>query len=298
MRAKFPALIANLHSPYGPWQSAYSVDALRRAWASVRANNGGSGSDGQTIAQFESHLEQNLADLHGKLIAQQYRPRPVKQILVPKADVNWRPLTLWTIQDRVAQRATYNYLEPVFDRQFLPCSFGFRHGRSTQDAAKAIMQAKKQGHAWVLDADIKDCFGQMKNAIVLQQLARWRVPKPLRHLVKQWLHTKIGNAWRPDQTTAGTSQGSALSPLLCNLYLHSFDVAMQQRSIRLVRYADDFVILGKRKAAVKWAQYWAAANLKRIGLSMHPHKTRITNFEEGFQFVGWFFVQEEMYLLK
>lgn len=297
MKAKLPALISNLKSPYGPWQSAYSIDALHRAWAAVRANQGGSGSDGQTIAQFEAELESNLHTLHQFLVQGQYRPKPVKQILVPKPNANWRPLTLWTIRDRVAQRATYDYLEPVFDRQFLSCSYGFRHGRGTADAAEAIRNARQAGANWVLDADIKDCFGQMRNKIVLKQLSRWRVPGPIRELVRRWLVTKIGNAWRPDQTQAGTSQGSALSPLLCNLYLHSFDVAMQQRSITLVRYADDFVVLARRRTAVRWANHWASLNLKRIGLSLHPQKTRITNFEEGFQFVGWFFVGDEMYRL-
>lgn len=296
--ARFPAIISELHSPYGPWQSAFTVDALRRAWQPVRANKGGSGSDGQTISQFEAELEDNLERLHQELVNGRYQPHPVKQILVPKASTNWRPLTLWTIRDRVAQRATYNYLEPVFDRQFLPCSFGFRAGRSTQDAAEAIFQSHKRGAQWVLDADIEDCFGRMRNGIVLKQLSHWRVPSPVRELVQRWLQTKIGNAWRADQVEAGTSQGSALSPLLCNLYLHSFDKAMQQRGITLVRYADDFVILGQHKAAVRWAQTWAAANLRRVGLNMHPQKTRITNFSEGFQFVGWFFVGDEMYQLK
>lgn len=297
-KAKFPALITSLKSPYGPWQSAYSTDALRRAWASIRANKGGSGSDGETLAQFEGQLEQNLQSLRQELINLQYQPRPVKQILVPKANANWRPLTLWTIRDRVAQRATYNFLEPVFDRQFLPCSFGFRHGRSTRNAAEAILQARQDGAFWVLDADIQDCFGQMKSPIILKQLSKWRVPKPLRELIRRWLHTRIGNAWRPEQTVAGTSQGSALSPLLCNLYLHSFDQAMQQRGLTLVRYADDFVILTRRKAAVKWAKVWVAANLKRVRLRMNPHKTRITTFDEGFQFVGWFFIRDEMFSLK
>lgn len=296
--ARFPVLISDLRSPYGPWQAAYSTDALRRAWQPVRANKGGSGSDGQTIAQFEADLESNLLQLHQELVSGHYQPQPVKQILVPKASANWRPLTLWTIRDRIAQRATYNYLVPVFDRQFLPCSYGFRAGRSTQDAAEAIFEERKRGAHWVLDADIEDCFGQMRNNIVLKQLTRWHVPKPVRSLIQRWLQTKIGNAWRADQVEAGTSQGSALSPLLCNLYLHGFDKGMQQPGITLVRYADDFVILARRKASVRWAQAWAAANLRRVGLQMHPHKTRITHFDEGFQFVGWFFVGEEMYQLK
>jgi group II intron reverse transcriptase/maturase len=298
MKAKFPALVSDLQSPYGPWKTAYTQDALRRAWTSVRANKGGSGSDGQTIAEFETELEKNLHDLHLELTQMQYQPKPVKQILIPKANTNWRPLTLWTIRDRIAQRATYDYLEPVFDRQFLPCSFGFRHGRSTQDAAEAIAQAHASGAEWVLESDVEDCFGQMRNQIVLKQLKQWHVPGSIRELIRRWLVTKIGNAWRPDQTHAGTSQGSALSPLLCNLYLHPFDRAMQQRGITLVRYADDFVILGKHQAAVKWAQHWAGLNLKRLGLNMKASKTGITCFQTGFQFVGWFFVANEMYQLN
>ncbi|MBK8989888.1 MAG: group II intron reverse transcriptase/maturase [Chloroflexi bacterium] len=296
--ARFPPLVADLRSPYGPWQAAFEVDALRRAWLAVRANKGGGGSDGQTVADFEADLERHLNDLHQELVQQRYRPQPVKQILVPKADDKWRPLTLWTIKDRVAQRATYNYLEPVFDRQFLPCSYGFRNGRSTRDAAEAVLQARRAGAQWVLDADITDCFGQMRNKWVLKQLERWRVPGPVTALIGHWLHTRIGNAWRPEQTIAGTSQGSVISPLLCNIYLHPFDQAMQQRGITLVRYADDFVILARHKAAIAWAQQWAALNLKRVGLEMNPHKTRVTTFAEGFQFVGWFFVREEMFQLK
>ncbi len=295
---QFPPLVSDLRSPYGPWQAAFEVDALRRAWTAVRANKGGSGADGQTVADFEAGLERHLADLHQELVQQRYHPQPVKQILVPKSADKWRPLTLWAIKDRVAQRATYNYLEPVFDRQFLPCSFGFRSGRSTRDAAEAVLQARREGAGWVLDADIKDCFGQMRNKWVLKQLARWRVPGPIADLIRAWLYTRIGNAWRPEQTIAGTSQGGVISPLLCNLYLHPFDQAMQQRGITLVRYADDFVILGRRKTAITWAQQWAALNLKRVGLEMNPHKTRITTFAEGFQFVGWFFVREEMFQLK
>ncbi|KAA3655761.1 MAG: hypothetical protein DWQ04_33010, partial [Chloroflexi bacterium] len=195
--------IPQLRSPYGPWQSAYTTDALRRAWASVRANKGGSGSDGVTIAEFEQQLEDNLQHLHRLLINGRYRPHPVKQILVPKANTRWRPLTLWTIRDRIAQRATYNYLEPVFNRQFLPCSYGFRPGRSTRDAVTAVQQARQSGACWVLDADIKDCFDNMDNRRMMRQLSIWRVPHPIRHLIKQWLHTKIGNAWRPEQTSAG-----------------------------------------------------------------------------------------------
>lgn len=290
--------IPRFHSPYGPWEAAFSVDALRRAWTAVRANKGGSGSDGETIIQFEQQLKQNLYALHVELTSQRYQPRPVKQILVPKKSERWRTLTIWAIRDRIVQRAVYNYLEPIFDRQFLSCSYGFRHGRSTKDAADAILAARANGAKWVLDADIQDCFGQMENGRILRQLSQWRVPKPLRKLIDQWLNTRIGNAWRPDQTTTGTSQGSVISPLLCNLYLHPFDRAMQKPGLWLVRYADDFVILSRRKSLIHSAHHWAKLNLRRVGLNIHPHKTRITHFNDGFQFVGWFFIRDEMYQLK
>lgn len=290
--------ISRFHSPYGPWQAAFDMDALRRAWTAVRANKGAKGSDGETVAQFEEQLEQNLYALHVELVNQQYQPRPVKQLLVPKKDERWRTLTIWAIRDRIVQRAVYNYLEPIFDRQFLPCSFGFRNGRSTKDAAEAILMARAAGAYWVLDADIEDCFGQMESGRLLRQLAQWRVPGPLRQLIKLWLNTRIGNAWRPDQTTTGTSQGSVISPLLCNLYLHPFDRAMQKPGISLIRYADDFVILSRHKAVIHSAEQWAGLNLRRLGLTMSDRKTRITNFNEGFQFVGWFFIRDEMHQLK
>jgi group II intron reverse transcriptase/maturase len=295
---RFPPVVSNLRSPYGPWQKAFDQEALRRAWLAVRANKGGKGSDGQTLAEFEADLERQLHLLEQELTAQQYRPQPVKQILIPKKDDNWRPLTLWTIRDRVAQRATYNYLEPVFDRQFLPCSFGFRNGRSTKDAAEAILQARQGGACWVLDADIKDCFGQMRNKIVMKQLDRWRVPGPISEMIRRWLHTRIGNAWRKDQTIVGTSQGSVISPLLCNMYLHPFDTAMQQRGLTLVLYADDFVIMAQHKTTIHTARVWVAANLKRVGLELHTEKTAVKHFDEGFQFVGWFFVRDEMFKIK
>ena len=281
-----------------PWESAFSVDALRRAWLVVRQNKGRGGSDGETVAQFERHLELNLRDLQAELLHGRYRPRKVTQILVPKPSGRWRPLTLWAVRDKIAQRAVYNYLEPLFEPRFLDCSYGFRPGRSTRDAAQAIQQARQAGAAWVLDADIRDCFGSMDNDHLLQQLRRWRTPQPVCALVRHWLHAEIWNEWAGTPQTAGTSQGGVISPLLCNLYLHSFDQAMQRRGIQLVRYADDFVILAQKKRTIRWARHWAGVQLKRLKLQMHPQKTRITSFDEGFQFVGWFFIRNEMHELR
>lgn len=282
---------------FPPWPSAFTLDALRRAWLSVRGNKGTSGPDGETLAEFERNLETQLGRLRDELLNGAYRPRRVTQILVPKSSSGWRPLSLWAIRDRVAQRAVHNYLEPVFEPHFLPCSYGFRPGRTTRDAALAIHKAGRAGAQWVLDADIKDCFGQMDNGRLLRRLQNWQVPTPLIELIGRWLHARVWNAWLGGRT-AGTSQGGAISPLLCNVYLHPFDQAMQRRGLWFIRFADDFVALSRDQATIQQAEQWATAGLRGLGLELHPQKTRITTFEAGFQFVGWFFLRDELHELK
>lgn len=283
---------------FPPWQRAFTPEALRRAWLMVRANQGTAGPDGETVAQFEADLASNLTDLRNELLSQRYRPRRVTQILVPKPGHKWRPLSLWAVRDRIVQRTVHDYLEPVFEQHFSPCSYGFRPGRTTADAAAAIGAARRAGAHWTLDADIKDCFGQMEDRRLQAQLKRWRVPTPICQLVRLWLQAKVWNGWLGNGR-AGTSQGGVISPLLCNLYLHPFDeVIAGQREVRLVRYADDFVILARKKATIVQVQELVQTTLKDLNLQLHPQKTRITSFEAGFQFVGWFFVRNERYQLK
>lgn len=282
---------------YPPWRSAFSPDAMRRAWTAVRANRGTAGADGATMAVFEKDLDANLSRLRRDLLDGSYRPQRVTQVLVPKGGDDWRPISLWAIRDRVAQRVVYNYLEGPFESRFLPCSYGFRPGRTTEKAARAVEQARRMGARWVLDADIKDCFGSMDNRRLLDLLAAWSVPDPFLRLAGRWLQARVWNAWA-GRREAGTSQGGVISPLLCNVYLHPFDEALQQRGLSLVRYADDFVVLGRDEKTIRRAQSQAAAELNRLGLAIHPQKTRVTTFEAGFQFVGWFFVRDELYQLR
>lgn len=282
---------------FPPWRSAFADDALRRAWTAVRANRGTAGADGATMAEFEKRLDANLAAPRRDLLDGSYRPQRVTQVLVPKAGDDWRPISLWTIRDRVAQRAVYNYLEGPFESRFLACSFGFRPGRTTETAARAVAQAGRLGARWVLDADIKDCFGSMESDRLLDLLADWGVPQPVHRLIGRWLRARVWNAWA-GRGEAGTSQGGAISPLLCNVYLHPFDEACRRGGLALVRYADDFVVLARDEKAIRRAQDRAATELARLGLALHPQKTRITTFEAGFQFVGWFFVRDEMYQLR
>jgi group II intron reverse transcriptase/maturase len=282
---------------FAPWASAFGDDALRRAWLAVRANRGAAGADGATWGEFERKLPGHLAALRRELLEGSYRPQRVTQVLVPKGGDEWRPISLWAIRDRVAQRAVYNYLEGAFEARFRPCSYGFRPGRTTATAAEAVGRARRAGARWVVDADIKECFGSMDSERLLRQLAGWQVPEPIRGLIGRWLRARVWNGWA-GRRAAGTSQGGVISPLLCNVYLHPFDVAMAGRGRTLVRYADDFVVLTGDERAARAALARATAELERLGLAIHPQKTRITCFDEGFQFVGWFFVRDEMYLLR
>lgn len=286
------------HFPYGPWQKAFDLDALRRAWQSVRHNKGTAGADGQTITQFEQELDRNLEMLRAEVISGRYRPHKVTQVLVPKANSDWRPLTLWAIRDRILQRAVFNYLEPVFELHFMPCSYGFRPGRGPKETALAIQRARQQGAQWVVDADIKDCFGQMRSETVMNQLHRWYVPHPIQEIIRFWLTATVWNAWPGSARQAGTSQGSAISPLLCNLYLHPFDQQMSQRCWWYIRYADDLILLTRDEKSARQGHQQVGQALQKLGLQLHPQKTWVRPYTDGFQFVGWFFVRDEMYELK
>ena len=153
---------------------AFSRDALHRAWRQMRASGGGPGVDGESIRAFESDLEVKLAELGQELEKGTYRPRGVRRVFVPKPKGGLRPLAIWTLRDRVAQRAVYNYLEPTFESQFLDCSHGFRPGRSVQTAVDAVLAGRDAGLRWVLDADIKDCFDEIRPDL-LMRLVRQQV---------------------------------------------------------------------------------------------------------------------------
>jgi retron-type reverse transcriptase len=137
----------------------------------------------------------------------------------------------------------------------------------------------------------------MGQTALFRQLRRWRVPWPIQTLIKRWFQAQVWNAWRGSKT-AGTSQGGVISPLLCNIYLHPFDEQMQNRAWHLVRYADDFVVLTRNEGEARKAERRAKQILAQMNLAIHPEKSRLANFQEGFRFLGWFFVGDKAYLLK
>jgi len=279
-------------------QALFSLDVLRRAWLKVKATGGGAGVDGVTIRRFESDLEANLSALQAELLAGRYRPRPVQRLLIPKPGEGLRPLALWTLRDRIVQRLVHDCIAPYFERQFLACSFGFRSGRGVADAVQAVLACRDAHLRWVADADIQDCFDSLHPDLLMGFVQQQVHDPTLLQLIRAWLDARVFNALRGSGVKAGASQGAVLSPLLANIYLHQVDLPLTQAGYHLVRYADDVLICCRRKQEAHQALEAITVALARVQLQLNPRKSRVVHFDQGFQFLGVFFVRHEHFYLK
>ncbi len=275
----------------------FTPEAMQRAWRAIRAAGGGPGVDGQTLQAFGRHLEVELESLRKELIAGSYRPQVVRQVLVPKRKEGLRPLVMWCLRDRIAQRAVYDIVAPSFESVFLPVSFGFRPGLGTQDAAARVATQRDQGLQWVVDADIDSCFDSIRTGRLMRLTAERVHNRHLLRLIEAWLGARILNTASGRPAAAAVAQGGVLSPLLANVYLHEFDRALVRRQLALVRYADDLVVCCRRKNEAEEALRVCAAELGRLDLHLNVYKTRVVHFDQGFKFVGHFFVRREVYVL-
>lgn len=279
-------------------EQLFSLAALHRAWLAVKRADGGPGVDKVTLSQFEHKLEEELAILQQDLVSGSYRPRPLRQIVVPKAGQGLRNLLIWAIRDRIAQRVVYDLLTPSFERIFLPCSFGFRPGRNVQDAVTLALHYRDQNYRWVVHADVKDCFDRIDHKR-LYGLVRGRVHnRQLLRYIHGWLNANIFNSADGLPKKAGTGQGGVLSPLFANIYLHEFDQRLVEQQWALVRYADDFIICCRRKNEAETAHQFAAQVLAHLGLSYNKDKSRIVHFDQGFPWLGHFFIRRQCYPLS
>lgn len=279
--------------------SIFSTEAMRRSWQSIRHNGSAPGVDRVTIRQFGRNLDENLAELREELVRETYEPRPVKRVLVPKPDGGLRPLAIWTLRDRIAQRVVHDYLVPIVEPRLLDCSYGFRPGRSVSDAVDSVLEARDSHKRWVVDADIKDCFGSLEGRILIKQVKSFVSEDAVVTLIEKWLHARVYNPVRGQPRVAMASQGGVITPLLANIYLHPFDAQVMSRAPygTLVRFADDFVILCRRRQQVEMALATARQALGGIRLRLNKHKTRLVHFDEGFKFLGVFFLRNEHFYL-
>jgi RNA-directed DNA polymerase len=263
---------------------------LVAAWAKVRANAGAAGVDGQSIAAFAADADHQLASLRRRLLsAERYVPPPVRRVEIPKPDGRTRPLGIPTVADRVVQQATVAVIEPFFEVRFTPSSFGYRPGRSAQQAVWWAREAIRRGDRWVAEFDIVGFFDNLRHRRLLREVAKVIDDVEVIGLIRRWLRAGVLTELGVEPGTAGTPQGGVISPLLANIYLHRLDVEVRAAGFRLIRYADDFVILADRRWKARAADRLVRSIVADIGLEVAEAKSRVVHVRDGFEFLGFQF---------
>lgn len=256
-----------------------NIESLREGWAKVRANKGGPGGDGVTIDAFATKLDHHLGHLAAALLEGLYWPGKLRHAKIPKANGEVRTLSIPAVADRVVQSALLVVLAPLLDPHMSDASCAYRPGRGVKDAIWRVQQGFAEGFVWSVDADIASYFDRVPHARLIDELTIWIDDERLISLISRWLR-------RFSLRGRGIAQGSPISPLLANLYLHPVDRLLVAGGYRVVRYADDLVVQARTKVGAAAARATLARLLNARGLTLNAAKTRIVAPGQEFTFLG------------
>lgn len=261
---------------------------MRECFKAVKRNRGAAGIDKVSIQMFEANLAENLQALMRDLKTGSFEPFPLRRVLIPKNETEFRPLGIPAVRDRVAQEVVRRLLNPIFEPLFHPASFGFRQKRNCHMALEAVLKLHDAGYRFVLDADIKGFFDNLSHQIMMQKVAERVADGNILRLVEKFLTSGVMDNGIFKPTTIGTPQGGVISPLLANIVLNHLDWQLDRAGLRFVRYADDFVVLCQTPELAKEALALVEQVLNGgLGLQLSREKTKVTSFGKGYAFLGF-----------
>jgi len=264
---------------------------LQQGWERVLDNSEMAGTDGVSVPLFALRLDRELARLEEALRARTYTPGPLFGFDIPKPTGGFRRLAVPPVRDRVVQSAALVVLEPLIEQALEDSTFAYRRGRSYQDAIERLRLLRDQGYLWVVDADVHAYFDEIDHTRLLDRLRELTPDADLIDLIHQWISVDMIVGGERIRRPKGLPQGAVISPSLANLYLDDLDEAIEREGFQLVRYGDDFVVLCRSRARAEAALELTEDLLDDLALRLHPEKTRITSFEQGFRFLGSLFVR-------
>lgn len=273
---------------YSLIDKVYALSNLYASFRSVKRNKGAAGIDNQSIEDFEDNLVENINQLQEELRNKTYQPSPVRRVEIPRPDGRKRPLGIPTVRDRVVQQAIVNVIQPIFEPDFHPSSYGYRPGKSCHHAvAKAQQFLVRYELSWAVDMDLSKCFDTLDHELILKSLNAKVSDGSLLKLIKQFLKSGVMIDGALKETEIGSPQGGVISPLLMNIYLDEFDQKMKSLGIRIVRYADDILIFAPTKRKAEQYQRIATAILEGLKLTVNTEKTHICNVSKGVKYLGF-----------